>query len=97
MTCERIGEGSEGDAVVEDDVRLTGVHRGTVTVVAGASLVLAGTVSGDVINDGGDVEVYGSIDGRLVYEGGTTYVDSGAAIDGGVVEPDDPGSDAPSE
>lgn len=96
MTCERISDG-EGDAVVDEDVRLTGTHRGDVTVLTGGRLVLAGTVCGDVIADGGDVELYGRVDGRVVYAAGTLYVGSDATVEEGVIDPDASDSPARSE
>lgn len=66
---------------------LTGVRRGSVTVDAGARLILTdtGTVSGDLINDGGSVEVAGSVDGRLIHRGGTTELTPDAVVVGGGV------------
>lgn len=88
----RIGGRLDGDIVLRDgeSVVLAGVRRGSVTVGAGARLILSGTVAEDLINDGGTVEVAngGSIDGRLIHRAGETDVDPGAVVFGGVVEID---------
>lgn len=87
MGRERIEGHLRGDTVIETSVELAGVQHGRVTVSEGAHLTLTGTVREDVVNDGGTVEVYGSIDGRLVYNAGTIYVNSDAVIAGDIVEP----------
>jgi cytoskeletal protein CcmA (bactofilin family) len=60
--------------------------RGTVcrdlVLEEGSSVHRYGTVSGDVYNRGSELLVYGSIGGTLHREGGTTVIDSDAAIAG---------------
>jgi hypothetical protein len=51
----------------------------------GATAFLRGTVSGDVRNRGGRLEVYGAIYGRLYKVAGETVVDHNAIVKRGVV------------
>lgn len=48
----------------------------------GGIVTLHGMVKGDVYNRGGDLEVYGTIDGALHDESGVTFIDPDALIGG---------------
>lgn len=76
------------DGVIEGDVSvapgtslcLNGMITGNLTVEPDATCELRGTVVGSVINAGGELQVYGLIQGSLVRQGGRTVVDSRASI-----------------
>jgi autotransporter passenger strand-loop-strand repeat protein len=72
----------DGDATVAEGTHLclNGMITGNLTVEAGATCELRGTVIGSVINNGGDLQVFGLIQGSLVRQGGRTTVDSRANI-----------------
>ena len=72
----------DGDATVAEGTHLclNGMITGNLTVEAGATCDLRGTVIGSVINTGGDLQVFGLIQGSLVRQGGHTNVDSRASI-----------------
>lgn len=73
-----------GDVFVVDGgaLRLSGQVQGTVTVSPGGSLVMLGTVKGAIINDGGDVDVFGFV-GRIEDNGATDTMLAMGAIVGG--------------
>ena len=58
---------------------------GNVFVKPGGFLHLHGTASGDVMNNGGKIKVYGTLVGQLHDIAGETYIDRNAAIHIGVV------------
>jgi cytoskeletal protein CcmA (bactofilin family) len=62
------------------------VLRGTccagMRIEPGGVVQLDGTVDGDVLNAGGELEVRGAINGRLHAQAGTTVVHTDAVIDG---------------
>ena len=72
----------EGDATVAPGTRLclNGMITGNLTIEADAACELRGTVIGSVINIGGELQVFGLIQGSLVRQGGRTTVDSRASI-----------------
>jgi cytoskeletal protein CcmA (bactofilin family) len=72
----------EGDVTVEPGTRLclNGMITGNLTIEPDANCELRGTVVGSVINAGGELQVYGRIQGSLVRQGGRTVVDSRANI-----------------
>jgi len=59
-------------------------HYGQITgkliIEAGANVILHGQVKGDVINNGGNLNVYGMVLGRLFRERGDTYIDKDAYV-----------------
>jgi hypothetical protein len=73
-----------GSATVKDGARLdlNGTVTGDLVVEEGATVILRGTVAGDVTNRGGELAIYGMIDGRLIRVAGTTEVDPDAVIHG---------------
>jgi autotransporter passenger strand-loop-strand repeat protein len=72
----------DGDATVAQGTHLclNGMITGNLTIEADASCELRGTVIGSVINSGGELQVFGLIQGSLVRQGGRTVVDSRASI-----------------
>ena len=72
----------EGDVTVADGTRLclNGMVTGNLTIEPGATCELRGTVVGSVINTGGNLQVFGLIQGSLVRQSGHTVVDSRANI-----------------
>jgi len=53
-------------------------------VERGAQAYLHGTVGGDVLNRGGYLEVYGTVDGYVhTTEGGNTFIDPNALVNKG--------------
>lgn len=77
-----------GDVTVLDGGHL--ILRGTccknLLIRPGGTVDLYGTVSGDVTNQGGFLEVHGIIRGKLnTIDGGDTYVDVNAQVNGGRV------------
>lgn len=73
------------DFTADEDVEIAGTALGNVVVTEGTHVVITGAVAGDVANDGGTLEIYGQIDGRLVHREGETDVADGASIARGVI------------
>ncbi len=73
-----------GDVVVlpGGSLRLSGQVQGNVTVKPGAALLMLGTVKGAIINEGGEVDVFGFV-GRIEDTGTTDTMLSMGAIVGG--------------
>ena len=69
----------------EEDVEISGTALGNVVVAEGVHVVITGTVHGDVANDGGTLEVYGQIEGRLVHREGETDLAADSAVARGVI------------
>jgi hypothetical protein len=60
----------DGDATITQDTRLYGLITGSVTVEAGAKLVVHGMVGGDlIVSDGSLVQVYGTVFGDIINRG----------------------------
>ena len=60
---------------------LRGSLNGRLYIYEGAKVLLYGTNNGDVINDGGILEVFGVINGRLFRERGRTLIDDNALVE----------------
>jgi hypothetical protein len=78
-----------GDIIVvaNGNLQLDGTCGRNLILEEGSTVFLNGTVSGNVYNRGGELEVYGVIYGRLHKDAGQTIVDSDAVIRGGVINP----------
>jgi hypothetical protein len=57
-----------------------GMIIGTVTVEKGSEANIFGFVKGDVINNGGKLTVFGTVNGTVRTESGTTKIDKDAFI-----------------
>lgn len=73
-----------GNATVKDGIflQLNGMVGKSLIIESGCSVELNGTVSEDVVNKGGNLEVYGSVNGRLVHQDGSTNINENADISG---------------
>lgn len=71
-----------GPATVAEGIflQLDGTVAGDLTVQPGAVVRINGTVGGDVLNRG-EVEVYGVVSGRVIDDGGRSFVDENAVVD----------------
>ncbi len=70
-------------AITVDDggfIRLYGMCCGDFIVHAGGRAAVHGMVKGDVINRGGDVVIYGMVDGVVHEDSGKTTIDATAII-----------------
>lgn len=63
-------------------LELHGMCVGDLLLAEGSTVVLNGMVMGDVTNDGGDLSIFGMIEGGLNRLGGTTSIDQKAVIKG---------------
>jgi len=63
-------------------LELQGMVSEDLFIERGGIVTLHGLVKGDVYNRGGDLEVYGTINGALRDEGGVTVIDASALIGG---------------
>ena len=64
-----------GPVIVNDELELWGLAVGSCQVGAGGTLVLNGTVTGDLlVEDGGAVELYGLVVGTVRNRGGVIKV-----------------------
>jgi predicted acyltransferase (DUF342 family) len=57
-----------------------GMINGTVTVDKGSEAQIFGFVKGDVINNGGSLKVFGTVNGAVRTDSGETKIDKGAFI-----------------
>lgn len=71
-----------GDVVVLGSAEfvLRGMMEGNLSIRENTTVYLNGTVNGDVINNGGSLEVYETINGRLFRERGNTFIDGNAVV-----------------
>lgn len=67
-------------------VNLFGMVCSDVIVSNGAKVSINGTVNNDVINNGGDVEIQGAVDGRVFAQSGKTLINKGARVNGQIIE-----------
>jgi cytoskeletal protein CcmA (bactofilin family) len=76
----------DGDVSVATGGRLflRGQVTGNVTVKAGGYADVRGQVLGNLTNDGGEVRISGMVIGKLRRRGGSTVVEDGAAVLGGL-------------
>ncbi len=65
-------------------LQLHGVIIGNLILKAGATTYLHGMVIGDVINEGGHLEVFGTIKGKVIRKDGETIVDLKAMVFEGI-------------
>ena len=77
-----------GDAciVAGGILHLKGMVVGNLVVEEGGSVVLRGMVTGDTTNSGGQLDIYGTIQGVLRDSSGETIVRDGAVIRGGHIK-----------
>lgn len=61
---------------------LRGMACSDLVLEEGSSVEMRGLVVGNVRNDGGDLVVYGMVNGDVTTTGGRTRIDPGAAIHG---------------
>ena len=91
-------EHHHGDLTLNDDLEISGLVSGTVTVPSGRHLLLNGMIAGDLIveqdtrvtihgmvigmvfNHGGDVEIFGMVDGVTDSSDRKTFIDARAVI-----------------
>ncbi len=87
-----------GDLTLSDDLEISSLVSGTVTVPSGRRLLLRGVIAGDliveqeahatihgtvngvVLNHGGDVEIFGTVDWVRDFGERKTFVDARAVI-----------------
>jgi len=62
-----------------------GAVSGSVHLEARARVFLYGYVGGDVVNNGGCLELYGVVNGRVIRQAGTTRIDRQALVYGGLI------------
>jgi hypothetical protein len=73
-----------GSVIVEPPatVIVLGMITGEVRVARGAAVVVHGGIGGDVANAGGNLDVFGVVNGSVFEQGGGTRVHRGAVIYG---------------
>lgn len=71
-----------GDAIIKDGgvLHLRGMVCRDLVVEEGGKVFLRGMVSGNTINNGGELEIWGTVVGRLMKNSGVTRVHPEAAI-----------------
>lgn len=67
------------------DLHLYGICARNLTVQEGGKAVIRGMVCGQALNDGGDLQVLGTIVGSLRTSSGNTEVNSSASVLGGCI------------
>jgi|SRR5690606_669361 len=74
-----------GNIVVADggELHLYGMCGRNLTVQEGGKAIIYGMVSGHVVNDGGDLQVLGTVVGSLRSPSGSTEVNPNASVLGG--------------
>ena len=75
-----------GSVMVSKDsvLQLHGMIIGSLTLREESTVYLHGTVIGDVINEGGHLQVFGTVKGKVVRKDGETIVDSKAMVFEGI-------------
>jgi len=88
-----------GDLFVRDSsvCDVTGMVSGNLLAERTGKAVLHGLVTKAAKAAGGDLEVYGMVQGDVVNEGGRLYVDKGAVVRGKVIGPTHSGPLPPPE
>lgn len=66
-------------------LQLHGTIIGNLILKEDSTAYLHGMVNGDVINKGGHLEVFGTVNGKVIRENGETIVDSKAIVRDGVL------------
>ena len=97
---QQFSEHHHGDLTLSNDLEISGLISGTVTVPSGRHLLLHGMIAGDliveqdahvtihgtvngvVLNHGGDVEIFGTVDEVRDVSERKTFVDARAVIRG---------------
>lgn len=75
------GQANGNVAVVDGGILIIrGQLNGNLTIHEESEVVIHGQINGDVINNGGNLEVFGMINGRLFRERGNTFIDENAFI-----------------
>ena len=71
-----------GDVVVQKNGRLelSGMVVGDVQVESNADLIVRGTINGNILNTGGQVSVFGIVNGCLRTTGGKSWIDPNAIV-----------------
>jgi cytoskeletal protein CcmA (bactofilin family) len=57
-----------------------GIVNGNIHFLKSSEGELHGMINGDVINNGGDIKIFGTIDGKVLENSGTTFVENEAVI-----------------
>lgn len=71
-----------GDVTVESGANfvLNGIINGNVYFTNSSTGEIRGMVNGGIVNDGGDVCIYGTINGNVVEKSGKTLIDKQAVV-----------------
>lgn len=64
--------------------QLHGKIIGDLILIKDCSVYIHGMVNGDVINKGGCLEIFGTVNGKVIRENGETKIDSKAVIQKGI-------------
>ncbi|HDR6256900.1 TPA: hypothetical protein QCU36_002592 [Bacillus cereus] len=68
--------------IVDNNVKfiMRGIVSGNLFISKGAEVEIHGIVKGDVGNEGGNLKVYGTINGSLILEKGNCFIDKKASV-----------------
>lgn len=77
---QEINETRNGNIDIRQDVTLNGEINGNVTVHEGNTFIVRGIIKGNLINEGGQVEIYGTVYGSIRRHAGETMVDVSAHV-----------------
>lgn len=71
-----------GKATVSENtlLELNGMVVGNLVLEKASTVYLYGMVVGDVVNEGGHLEVFGTVNGKVVRKNGKTLIDSKAVV-----------------
>lgn len=71
-----------GETIVAEGIQLdlNGMIVGNLIVGKSSTVHLFGTVVGDVVNNGGNLEVYGVVNGKIFRNAGNTSLDTRAVV-----------------
>ena len=75
-----------GSAIIRSGahIDLHGMVARVLMVETGATAKIHGMVVGNVINKGGEIEIYGTVNGSVQKESGNTFIDPRAVVQGHV-------------
>ena len=76
-----------GDVIVLSGVNfnIKGMMNGNLEMQSNSIVINSGTVSGDITNNGGNLQIYGIVNGDVIRKGGSTYIDPKAIISGQII------------
>lgn len=76
-----------GKTIVSGSVSMiiNGMINGDLILESGSYAYVHGIVNGDIVNNGGNLEIFGTVNGKVIRKDGQTTVDTNAIVRDGVL------------